>query len=52
MSRLLGPPPGDILDPGIEPVSAATPALAGGFFTIVPPGKPLALELVIFITSM
>ena len=25
------------LDPGIEPMS---PALAGGFFTTVPPGKP------------
>ena len=30
-------PPGDLPDPGIEPVS---PALAGRFFTIVPPGKP------------
>ena len=29
--------PGDLLDPGIEPVS---PALAGGFFTLEPPGKP------------
>ena len=31
------PPPGDIPDPGIEPVS---PALAGGFFTTEPPRKP------------
>ena len=30
--------PGDLLDPGIEPVS---PALAGGFFTLEPPGKSL-----------
>ena len=30
-------PPEDVLDPGIEPVS---PALAGGFFTAEPPGKP------------
>ena len=29
-SALPGPPPGDLPDPGIEPVS---PALAGGFFT-------------------
>ena len=29
--------PGDLPDPGIKPVS---PALAGGFFTIEPPGKP------------
>ena len=30
-------PPGDFPDPGIEP---ASPALVGGFFTTVPPGKP------------
>ena len=29
------PPPGDLPDPGIEPMS---PALAGGFFTTEPPG--------------
>ena len=27
-------------DPGIEPASLGSPALAGGFFTTVPPGKP------------
>ena len=27
------PPPGDLPDPGIEPVSLKSPALAGGFFT-------------------
>ena len=26
--------PGDLLDPGIEPTSLRSPALAGGFFTI------------------
>ena len=31
------PSPGGLLGPGIEPVS---PALAGGFFTTEPPGKP------------
>ena len=37
------PPPGDLPDPGIEPVSPASPALAGGFFTAEPPGrKPLS----------
>ena len=36
-SGLPFPPPGDLPDPGIEPVS---PALAGGFFIIEPPGKP------------
>ena len=30
-------PPGDIPNPGVEPTS---PALAGGFFTTVPLGKP------------
>ena len=27
------PPPGDLPDPGIEPASFTSPALAGGFFT-------------------
>ena len=30
--------PGDLLDPGVEPVS---PALAGGFFTTLTTGKPI-----------
>ena len=30
-------------DPGTEPASLASPALAGRFFTIVPPGKPRRL---------
>ena len=34
------PPPGDLPDPGVEPESSASPALAGGFFTPAPPGKP------------
>ena len=36
-SGLPFPPPEDLPDPGIEPVS---PALAGGFFTTEAPGKP------------
>ena len=32
------PSPGDLPDRGIEP---ASPALAGGFFTTEPPGKPI-----------
>ena len=32
-SGLLCPPPGDLLDPGIEPMSLVSPALAGEFFT-------------------
>ena len=34
---LLVPPPGDLPDPGIEPIA---PTLVGGFFTTEPPGKP------------
>ena len=37
--RLPFPPPGDLPDPGIEPTSPASPALAGEFFTTEPPGK-------------
>ena len=36
----------DLSDPGIEPASLASPALAGGFFTTVPPGKPLLRKFV------
>ena len=32
--------PGDLPDPGIEPTSLVSPALAGRFFTPGPPGKP------------
>ena len=39
-SRLPFPIPGDHPDPGIKP---ASPALAGGFFTTGPPGKPYML---------
>jgi len=34
------PSPGDLPLPGMEPMSAASPPLAGGFFTSEPPGKP------------
>ena len=36
---LLFPPPGNLPNPGIKPVSPAAPALAGGFFTTEPPGR-------------
>ena len=39
-SRLSFPPPEDLPDPGIKPMSPVSPALAGGFFTTEPPGKP------------
>ena len=38
-SGLQFPTPGDLPDPGIDPVSVASLALAGGFFTTVAPGK-------------
>ena len=38
--------PGHLPDPGIEPTSPASPALAGGFFTTVPPGKLWIINLV------
>jgi len=43
-SRLPLPTPGDLLDPGIKPASLSSPALPGGFFTAVPPGRPCLLK--------
>ena len=34
------PSPEDLLDPGIEPKCPPSPALAGGFLTTEPTGKP------------
>jgi len=39
-SGLLFPTPGDLPNPGIKPMFHWSPALAGGFFTTEPPGKP------------
>ena len=39
-SGLPAPPPGDLPNPGIEPESPVSPALAGGFFTTGPSEKP------------
>ena len=39
-SGLPFPPSGDLTDPGIKPMSPPYPALAGGFFTTEPSGKP------------
>ena len=36
-SELPFPTPGDLANPGIEPVSLVSPALAGGHFTTAPP---------------
>ena len=40
-SGLSFPVPGDLPDPGIEPMSPASPALAGGLFTTEPPRKSI-----------
>ena len=29
------PPPGDLPDPGVEPISLISPALVGGFFILI-----------------
>ena len=49
-SGLLCPPPGDIPHPGIEPRSLMSPALAGGFFTTEPPGKPVSITYLVYCT--
>ena len=43
-SGLSLPSPGDLPDPGVEP---ASPALAGGFLTVVLPGKPSKMSRVL-----
>ena len=54
-SGLPCPPPGDLPNPGIEPVSPASPALAGRFFVVfliffplVPPGHYIYIYIYIF----
>ena len=37
----------DFPDPGIEPVSLTSPALAGRFFTTSPPGKPNLIVVIV-----
>ena len=44
-SGLLFPSPRDLPKPGVEPMS---PALAGGFFTTEPPGKPFNILSLFF----
>ena len=43
-SGLPFPLPGDLPDPGIEPMSHVSPALIGRFFTTEPPGKPREVD--------
>ena len=46
-SGLLFLSPGDLPNSGIKPMSLASPALAGGFFTTAPPGKPLPMFFIL-----
>ena len=39
-SGLPCPAPGDLPNPGTKPTSLTSPALAGGFLPLAPPGKP------------
>ena len=56
-SGLPYPPPGDLPDPAIEPISPASPVLADGFFISMPPEKPhlsllsLLIYLVLYLSS-
>ena len=51
-SELPLPLPGDFPNSGIEPTSPASPALAGGFLTIQPPGKPVFEILIVLLKYM
>ena len=51
-SGLPCPSPGDLPHPGIKPMSLVSSALAGGFFTTLPPGKSLVLLYVLLINLM
>ena len=42
-SRLPFPPPEELPDPRIKPVSLTSSVLAGRFFTTEPPGKPVLM---------
>ena len=41
------PTPGDLSDPGIKSAPLMSPALAGGFFSTAPPGKPFLKTILI-----
>ena len=41
--------PGDLPEPGIEPMS---PALEGGFFTTEPPGRPIQANTLLYFQSI
>ena len=44
------PPPGDLPDPGTEPMSLMSPALAGGFFTTSATWEATIYESEVYVT--
>ena len=50
-SGLPFPPPVDLPKPGIAPLSLVSAALAGGFFTTEPSGKPLNVYMLLLLLS-
>ena len=46
------PSPGDFHDPGIEPKTLVSPALAGRFFTTAPPGKSHLMQNLISLIQL
>ena len=51
-SELPLPTPGEVPYQGIEPTSPVSPALAGGFFTNEPPGKPFLIVLTYYFKNV
>ena len=49
-SKLPCPPPGDLPDPGIEPMSLMSPALASGFFTTSATWEATVNESEVYVT--
>ena len=45
------PPPRDLPDPGIKPISLASPALQAGSLPLVPPGKPSERRLTLNVSD-
>ena len=46
------PPPWDLPNAGIKPVSLTSPALAGGFFTTEPPEKPPRRQVILIKSNL
>ena len=51
-SGLPFPRPGDLPNPGIEPMSPESHVLTAGFFTTEPPGKPLVFFFFFYVSVL